>query len=486
MRQKTIPANAKSNGFIMPVLLFTLAFIVTIIGLVGSLSLTTYNLATREAYKVNAQMAADAGLDVGIHKFNLDNSWTGTSSSDPGWSGVGDEINLLDTPKLRTTYETDIIDGASENRKIISVTARSYFPSDSTTAKITRKYEVDLQAVTSGTGPSSVVSGVGGLVLSNNAKITGGDVVVNGTITMGNNSQIGLSSTPVGNAVNIRVAHTNCPSPATSAYPRVCGSGENGQPITVGTNAKIYADVRATNQTNSTNMFNPGLVPNQTVPPVILPAYDRAGQKAAVTTTLPPNNSTIACGNNQTKNWPANLKITGNITLGNNCTVNLAGNVWITGNLTFGNNSKIKVPDSVGTNMPVIMIDGSGGLVIGNNGTVQTNSSGTGIYFIAYWSSACSIVGESPPDCSEITGTALKNSQDVVKIDLSNNGSAPGSILYSRWSRARVSNNGAIGAVAGQSIELGNNAVINFTASVPGSNNLTITWVKRGYMRVYD
>lgn len=455
----------------MPVLLFTVTLITAIIGLVASLALTNYNLASREAYKVNAQMAGDAGLDIGIHEYNLDNAWTGTAG----------EVTLLDTPKLRTTYETSILPGSSDDRKVVAVTARSYSPSTATQPKITRHYELDIEAVTSGNGPSSVVAGVGGLVLSNNAKITGGDVVVNGTILMGDNSQIGLSSTPETNAVNVRVAHMNCPIPVDANYPRVCGSGENGQPITIGNNGKVYADVRATNQTTSTNMFNPGLVPNQIVDPVSLPAYDRDAHKAAVTQTLPSTDSTIACGNNGTKTWPANVKITGNVSLGNNCNVNLSGNVWLTGNLTFGNNAKINVPDSAGSTMPVVMVDGTNGLIINNNGFVDPNNVDTGVYFIAYWAnSSCS------PDCTNLTGQDLKNSQDVVKINLDNNSSAPGSILYSRWSRVKVSNNGEIGAVSGQSIELGNNAVINFTATVPGSSNLRTTWVQRGYMRVYD
>lgn len=466
--------NGTQNGFIMPVLLFTITLIVTMLAFVGSLSLTTYNLATREAYKVNAQLAADAGLDVGIHEFNLDNTWTGTAG----------EVTLLDTARLRTTYETHILPGADDNQKIVSVTARSYSPSSSTTPKITRRYEVDLRAVTSGYGPASVVTGVGGLVLKNNAKITGGDVVVNGTVTIGDNAQIGLSSTPLENAVNVRVAHTNCPNPADVTYPRVCASGEDGQPITIGNNGKIYGDVRATNQTNGDWMFNPGLVTGQTVDPIILPAYDREAQKA--TADVPENtyastNPTIECANNGNKTWPANIKITGNVTLGNNCTVTLSGDVWLTGDLTFGNNSIVKVPDTAGTTPPVIMIDGSNGILFGNNSMIQPNNVGTGAYVIAYWSNAsCS------PDCTEVTGAELKSSQNVVKINLSNNGSAPGSILYARWSRVSVSNNGAIGAVAGQSIELGNNAVINFTSSLPGSDNLTITWVKRGYMRVYE
>ncbi len=464
-------SNNKQQGFIMPVLVLTIAFIIALIVIVGSFSLTTYNLSTRENYRTSAQLAVDAGMDESLRLLNASPSWTGTSN----------EVTILDNGSIKTTYETVVENGATADKKVLAVTARTYSPSTSVTPKITRKFKLDVQAVTSGTGPSSVVTGVGGLILNNNAKITGGDVVVNGAISVASNAQIGLSTTPLANAMNVRVAHTNCPVVADATYPRVCAPGENGQPITIGTNGKIYADVRATNQTISSRMYNPGLVPNQTVEPLTLPDYDRDGQKAAITQTLASTNSTIACGNNQTKTWPANVKITGNITMSNNCTVNLSGNVWITGNLTVGNNSKFVVPNSLGATMPVIMVDGSSGAEFSNNGTVKVNNVGTGIYLIAYWSSA-----SCTPDCTTVTGTNLKNSQNVTKIELENNGSAPGSVLYARWSRVSVSNNGAIGAVAGQSIYLGSNAVINFTASVPGSDNLTQTWVKRGYMRAFD
>jgi hypothetical protein len=298
---------------------------------------------------------------------------------------------------------------------------------------------------------------------------------------LNNNSQIGLSTNPV----NIRVAHQSCPQPVNSTYPQVCGSG-NGQPISMGTNSKIYGDVRATNQTTGTNMFSPGLVPNQTVAPVALPTYDRAAQKAAVTTTLPSTDSSIACGNNATKSWPANLKITGNISTGNNCTVTINGNVWITGNVTLGNGSRFIIANSLGSTSPTIMVDGgntsgTGGFDFGNNSQITPNTSGTGAQIITFWSNAsCS------PDCTTLTGTDLSGSQDITSINFSNNSAAPGTVLWAKWTKVIVANNGAIGAVTGETIELGNNAVINFTASVPGSNNLVTTWVKRGYMRVYN
>lgn len=454
----------KQSGFIMPFLMFSVVFILSLAALVASLSLNTFNLASRETYRVNAQLAADAGLDAALRNLN----------TTPTYTGSGGEVTLLDVDNMKTTYLTTVTDGATSDRKVLAVTAKTYFPSSSATPKITRKYEVDLQNVTPSTGPTSVVSGVGGLIMNGNSKITGGDVVVNGKITMSNGSQIGTQT----NAVNVRVAHQSCPQPATAAYPQVCTAAA-GQSIVVGNTARIYADVRATNQTNGANMFNPGLIPNQTFSPVPIPLYDRNSHPVAVTKNA--TDIDMICPNNGNITWPTNVKIIGDVTLGNNCTVTVPGNVWVTGNLNTGPGGIIKVSDTLGTTKPVIMIDGIGGFVFGNNGLLKQNSSNTGFDVRTFYSTAaCS------PTCANVTGTDLANSQNIVTIDLANNGNAPGTVFISEWTRVRVSNNGALGAIAGQSIELGNNAVINFSASVPGSNNLTATYVKRGYMRVFN
>lgn len=460
------------NGFIVATILITVFSIVMVAIAVLSLTVANNQNASNEVYRVNAQFAADSGLDVGIQALNANEAWVGAP-----------RVTLYSDSKMEVTYTTTVGPGSTIDRKTIRTVGRVYAPANSATAKVTRIYELDVQAVTSGVGITSVVSGVGGLVLNNNSRITGGDVVANGTITVNNNAQIGLSTTDHINnpaqVVNVRVAHTNCPSPATAAYPRVCGTNENGEPISV--TGKIYANVQATNQITSTNMLNPGLITGQTVPPYILPDYDRAAQKAAVTSTELPTSSVVSCGNNDTKTWPANLKITGDISLGNTCVVTISGNVWITGNVTLGNNAKFIINNALGTTRPTIMIDGQNGIVFGNNNTVQPNTSSTGAYIITYWcGSSCS------PDSTNVTGTELAASQTLLTLDLSNNSSAPGTILYARWSKVRIANNGSIGAVAGQSIELGSNAVINFTASVPGSSNLTKTWVKRGYLRVFN
>jgi len=463
MKKPNIKIFAKEQGYVLPLIFIVTSLVISVIVYVIGVSITTHQVASKENSRANAQLAADAGLDKALIELTNDNDWIGNPS----------EVELYNNGTIRTTYQITVSDSSVANRKTIQSIGKTYSPASSTTPKSTRKYELDADAVTSGNGPASVVSGVGGLLLNNNSKISGGDVIVNGKITVNNNSQIGLSN----NAVNVRVAHQSCPTPANATYPSVCPTG-NGQPITINGNGKIYGDVRATNQTTGTNMSNPGLIPNQVYAPVTLPDYDRAAQKAAVATEQ--TAAVAGCSNGGSRTWPANLKIIGDVTIANNCTVTINGNVWVTGKVEINKKKKIVVSNSVGSTFPVIMTDGQNGFKVGNNGTVTPNNQNTGIQVITYWSnSTCS------PDCTNVTGTELANSQNTLTIDLSNNGSAQRSIFYARWSKVRVSNNGALGAVAGQTVELGNNAVISFTTSIPGSSNQIVTWVKRGYIRVF-
>jgi len=460
--------NSAQSGFILPILLITGVMIVLMIIAISGETITNHSLAAHNLYAVNAQMAADAGLDKSLSSLNT------------GGTGAISETTLLNdaTEKIKTTYAVTVTDVDSDH-KTLQVTAKTYSPNSATTPKVTRKYIMDVEAVTSGVGPTSVASGVGGLLLNGNAKIAGGDVVVDGTITMSNNSQIGLSTNPV----NVRVADQACPQPPDATYPLVCSGG--AQPITIGNTAYIYGNVQAKNQTTGTNMLNPGLVacsPSSNCDPIALPAFDRTGFKSTVTAAA--QNLTGAQASTCSGgivNWPANVKITGNVTGTNNCTIKINGNVWITGNLSLGNGQKLAIQTSVGTTTPSIVIDGSTGMTFGNNSGITTNSSGTGAEIVTFWSAAgCS------PDCSTVTGTALATSQTATTINFNNNSSAPNTILYAYWSKAVISNNGNLGAVAGQTVQLSNNSVINFTSSVPGSDNRITTWVKRGYMRIYS
>lgn len=469
----------KENGFILATLLFTTLFISFIVIYASSLALGYSNIANREVYRVNAQMAADAGIDQALNLLNTQgvSAFEGNELS---------ETELLNIGKYRTTYTKLLQDGANENEKTLIVTGRTYAPANSSKVASERRFKVDVKAVTSDNSAASVVSGVGGLILNNNSKITGGDVIVNGTITVNQNAQIGLSTNPL----NIRAAHQSCPTTFNSTYPSVCASGENGQPITA--NGFIYGNVQAQNQINGNNMLLPGLT-SSFAQPVTIPRYDRIAHKNATTSTFGAESDTIKCSQNKAT-WPANIKITGDVNLSNKCVITITGNVWITGKLTTGNGSVFKVDNSVGTNRPVIMIDGKGGLVFSNNAQVIQNSSNTGIDFVtSWWNTDTSTNGGftcggivDPLDCTNVNGLALYTSQNIKTIEYSNNANAPNTVMISSWSKTVISNNGQLGAVAGQTIELGNNAIINFSSVVPGSDNLIVTWTKRGYIRIYQ
>jgi len=462
-----------SDGYILAVLIVTVMFTMLAVTYITSLSLTTYNLATRDIYRANAQMTADAALDYALATLNTQGEGALSSSYTA-------EETFLNDGNTTTTYQYALLDGADTDRKIVSVIAQSKVGGET---KITRRYELDVQRITNGVGITSVVSGVGDLNMNNNSRITGGDVVVNGRLLMSNNSQIGLSTTPLANKVNIRVAHNSCPIPADSTFPQLCGSG-NGESISMNNNSVIYGDVQANNQTTSSRMYNPGLTANSGVPLAAFPNFDRATLTGYV--DYAPNHPSIRCPNNNGNiTWPnQKIRITGDFTSGNNCRVTILDDVWVTGKVDTGNQGRFIVSDTTTAKLgrrPYFIVDGQAGFKLSNNGVVTPNSSGDGIEVRTFYSRAsCS------PNCTTVTGPDLKNSLNDVTIDLGNNGNAPNSVFIAQWSRVRISNNGQLGAVAGQSVELSNQAVINFTASVPGSNNLTTTWAKRGYMRVYQ
>lgn len=451
----------KQSGFILPLLLAVIVFIILAGVATMQVSLNNLRVAKDEYYRTDVQFAADAGLDAAIRSLNDDQSYTGT----------GVETTLLNTSDLKTTYQTTITDDPSDSfKKYLDVTAKGYSPATSGTPKVQRKYRVELRGV--GGSTYSLVTGVGGLYMSNNAKIVGGNVYVNGEIRLSNSSQIGLTT----NAVNVKAAHQNCPVAGGATYPRVCAANENGEPITLSGSAKIYGEVQGANQTTGTNMFNPGLVAG-TPAPADLPTYDRDAQKAAVATTI--TGASAGC-NNGTKTWAANTKITGDVTVSGTCKVTVNGNIWITGTLTTRNSSEVIVGNGLAS-QPVIMIDGSSGLTMQNASIMKSSTDATpkGFRIITYWSAAsCS------PDCSDVTGTDLYNSRNTTTISLDQSASGPQTEFYAHWSRVNINNSGNIGALIGQTVQLSNSGAITFGTSVTGVSGVS-AWVVNSYKRTY-
>lgn len=453
----------QDSGFI----LLTIMISVTLIILTGvatmQLSLSNLKTATNEKDRLNAQFSADAGIDQALQQINQDHNWTGT---------VG-EITLYEDAKTKVTYQSTVTNDTDPFVKYIDVIGRTYTPKTNTTPKNIRKYQTELRGV--GGGNFSIVTGVGGLTMKNNARIVDGSVYVNGKITMSNSAQIGLTILPV----SVQVAHQVCPVPADATYPTVCASGQNGQSISMNNSAKIYGEVKATNQTNGSGMLNPGLVAGSP-PAIALPNdHDRDAQKAAVPIDASNNltGSSAGCSFGL-KSWPANTKITGNVTIQNLCVVTVEGNIWITGNLNLKNISALKVKEGLAT-PPVIMIDGSSGLTMENGSQMLPNLALKGFRIITYYSTAsCS------PDCASVTGTDLFNSQSIQTIYLKNSSGGPLTEFYARWSKINVENSGNVGALVGQEIEMSNAAAVTFGVAVSGLNTPN-AWVLKSYKRVY-
>jgi Tfp pilus assembly protein PilX len=445
----------QQRGSILLVFLLSIPFLILIATYYMQLSLTSFQVARFDQLHTEAQLAADAGADYSVEQISQDNTWTGT----------GGEIQLHNDGKIRTTYTSSVTSGT--NTKTVAITGKTYWPAATTTPARSVSIYVDLKPVTSGS--FSLVSGVGGLTMINSSKIVGGDAFVNGAVNLSNSAQIGLSTNPV----TVEVADQACPQPADSTYPRVCNSGEGGQPIIINNTAHIYGTVKATNQTNGNAMTNTGLVPNSSVAPQALPTYNRAAQKAAVANNL--TGAAASCSGSQTPTWPANTKITGNVSLTNKCKVTVQGNVWITGSLTVRNQSQLIVADSLGNTVPNIMVDGSAGASFLESSALVSNVSSTGFEIFTFYSKAsCS------PDCASVTGTDLANSRSITTINLNNSGNEPNTIFYAYWSQVQVANSGQIGAVIGQTVQLTNTGTITFGTSTGVGNT---TWVIKGYRR---
>ncbi len=447
-----------NSGSILISILIIFPFFIVISTAYMNHAVSGFRTARQDQFKTLAQFGADAGIDKSMEQLNQDSSWTGTNG----------EVTLQNDATGKVTYET-VVSAAGSQKKTLVSTGRSYRTATSASPDSVIKITVDVKGIQSQS--FSIITGVGGLVLSNSAKVLGGDVLVNGTITMSNSSQIGLLLSPV----NLQVAHQSCPNPPDSTYPRLCASGENGQPISISNTAHIYGNVKANNQISSSGMSDPGLTVNSGVSAQPLPDHNRTAQKAAAVNSL--SGAAASCTSNSgSVTWPAHLKITGNVTISKTCTVTLMGDTWITGTLNMSNQGTLKVDNSLGTTRPNIMIDGQNNN-FSNSSTIASNSQNTGPQIITYWSNAsCS------PDCNDVTGTDLANSRNTITLSLDNASSGPQTIFYTKWSKIQVANSGQIGALVGQTISISNSGTITFGSSI--GTGLTF-WVISGYRRSF-
>jgi hypothetical protein len=447
------------DGYVLLLILITTTFL--FISLSGILSLSLINLssAKRTTFDTNALYAAEAGVDSAVMQIDATSgAYTGTNSVCPiSTAGVVAPVQVFnDAIKGRGTYETCVVAGTISHEYILYVVGKVYQSVGGTTNPIaTKRLRIVVEG--SASGAYTLQTGPGGLIMGNSANISNGPVYVGGFLTMSNTASIGTAASPVG----VNVANARCPSPPTAAFPTICGAGILPNPITLNNSAHIYGSVNANGQSVGTGMSNAGLVSSTGVTPPTLPDYDRTAQKTAATASL--TGAAASCtSNGGTVTWPANVKITGNVTVSHNCQVLVSGNAWITGNFSMTQTGIIK-PAATVTVQPVIMVDGSNGVDLANQSSIATNAQSTpvGLEFITFYSAApCS------PDCTTVTGTDLYNSQSHTTINIGNQGAAPGSVLYARWTELALGQGGSIGAILGQTIDLEQSGSLSFGSTV--------------------
>ncbi|MGH7237661.1 MAG: hypothetical protein ACREGF_03950, partial [Candidatus Saccharimonadales bacterium] len=220
-----------------------------------------------------------------------------------------------------------------------------------------------------------------------------------------------------------------------------------------------------------------GLKAGCTAPIVSQPSYDRAAQISAVTTTASGSSNSYVCNSFPfNRIWPGNLELTGNVNIGSSCNISVTGNVYITGNLTIGGASRLTVSSSAGTTRPVIIVDGT--INVGGSAAMIANSSGTGMQFISFKSTApCS------PACTSVTGNDLKSSQSLQTVTVGGAVNLPGMIFQAYWSKISLSGSGNIGAAAGQTVDMSGAGTVVFGTELSSGSK---TWTITSYQPIYS
>lgn len=469
-----IHGNQKGEGgyfliSVMIMVIFLSAVGFSIAGLIAS----QYQHTRLELYEQNAQLTAEAGIEVTVDQLNTNNSFAGYTSAQQFFNNSTQGYG---------TYTTKVTTNPDNSKTIISY-GNVYRHSTDSSPYLTRKVRVTVVGTTS---PGySVATGPGGLILDGGATITNSSVSIGGTIAFNSgNASIGTYNNPV----TVNAANDVCPPGGGSSYPMVCNNGS--QPITWsgnGNKSTIYGTVCATGQTSvgpnnniQTGNGGAGLEVGCTAPMASTPVYDRMGQINAVTTTASGSSGAYACsGGNKTITWPANLKLTGNVSIGSGCKVTVSGNVYIAGSLSIGGSSNLYAANSAGKNTPVIITDGT--ISVGGSSTLNENTSGTGMEFISF-QSVNSCTTSTSSYCSTITGSDLQNSQSQTTVTVSSSVNLPGMIFDAYWGELYIGGSGVLGAAAGQTLDLkGSGSIVFGTQLASGSQ----TWAVTSYQPYY-
>lgn len=460
--------KADQKGFVLISVIIAFAALM-IIGFALLYATSSQNhLTNNDVYADNAILTAEAGIEQSLQQLNTNDSFGGYPSPQEFFNN---------STQGHGVYTTTITNSPTDaNARIITSTGKVYRYYNSSNPVSTRIVRVT--AVGTSSQGYSVQTGPGGLILGGSAAITNSSVYIGGTLTLSGASKIGTYSQPL----TVDVANIACPTGSSPGptYPQPCTST---QPISLAQSTNIYGTVCATGQTTTGPNNNiqggssgEGLKVGCTAPPASPPTYDRASQIAAVTTTGAGNSNTYVCNSWPfDRTWPANLELTGNVSVGSSCNVTIKGNVYITGNLSLGGASKITVDNALGTTRPVVIVDGT--IDVGGSAQLIANSSGTGIEFISFKSTA-----SCNPNCTSLSGNDLKTSSGTQTVSVGGAANLPGMIFDAYWGKIKVTGSGNIGSAIGQTVDMSGAGTVTFGTTLSSGAR---TWTISSYQELY-
>ncbi|HVX47846.1 MAG TPA: hypothetical protein VHA05_00620 [Candidatus Saccharimonadales bacterium] len=461
-------AQGKQDGYILISVIIAISALMIVGFALISSTASQYTLTSNDTYRNNALLTAEAGVEQSLQQLNSNDNFSGYATPQQFFNNTDQGLG---------TYTVTVAnDPNNNNGRVITSTGKVYRYHNTSTPVSTRIVRVT--AVGTSSQGYSVYSGPGGLILGGSAAITNSSVYVNGTIKLTGAAKIGTASQPLTvDAANIACPTGSSPGPT---YPQLCTST---QPISMDRSTNIYGTVCATGQTSTGPNNNiqggnggAGLKPGCTAPAVSAPTYDRNAQIAAVTTTASGTNNNYVCQSwpfNRT--WPANLKLTGNVDISSSCNLVIKGNAYITGNLTIGGAAKITVDNSVGSTRPVVIVDGT--ISVGGSAQLIANSSGTGIEFISFKSSA-----SCNPNCTSLSGNDLKTSSGTQTVSIGGAASLPGMIFDAYWGKIVVTGSGNVGSAIGQTVDMSGAGTVTFGTTLSSGAR---TWTISSYQELY-
>jgi hypothetical protein len=167
-----------NQGSVIVAMLMVLLFMTTMLFALLSLSNANLTRARSRILQLQAQYAAESGVDAAIATLNGGNT---------SYTGTGSDVQLLSFAQYKATYSIAVAAGATSKEKLVTAVGKVYSPATAGTPTSTRTVRVVAQRSTTTTASSMLSRNIID-VASGVKKITARDVYVNGFINMNKNT----------------------------------------------------------------------------------------------------------------------------------------------------------------------------------------------------------------------------------------------------------------------------------------------------------